>query len=133
VGKVGDELSRRGLTNDELIRLFLQAQDAIIRSIERANPTSPFRAYRVQQVRAIEQHLVTLRAKARKWTATEIPILYTAGAEETREEIRKLDEADFTIRFAGINQTAVRCWRKTRSWSSGTRWRPCNETPCGSS
>lgn len=105
MGDIGSELRRRGLTDDGLIRLYLQAQEQLIRIIERADPTSPFRRYRVQQERAIDRVLVRLRARTRSWTAREIEKLFRAGTEETAQEIRKLGEE---FHFAGVNEQAIR-------------------------
>lgn len=105
---VGDTLSEKGLTDDRLIRQYLAAQEQLIRIIERADPTSDFRRYRVEQARAIDAVLVRLGAKTRAWTDAEVRKLFTAGTTETRDQIRKLGEAQFAVRFAGVNEAAVK-------------------------
>lgn len=108
MGKIGDQLSKAGLADDGLIRLYLQAQEDLLRIIERADPDSAFRGYRVQQFRAIDNVLIRLRAKTRTWTAREIERLFRAGVKETEQAVRELGETRFSMRFAGVNEEAIK-------------------------
>lgn len=105
---VEEQLQRDGLLDDDLIRLFKQAQEELIRIVEKANPDSPFRSYRAQQLRAIDAVLVRLGQKARRWTEREIPRLVAAGAAEAEQIIRGFDEQEFQMDFAGVPESAVK-------------------------
>ena len=93
--------------NAELLRLFKNAQTSLIGVIERANPAGPFRAYRVEQVRAIDVVLKKLTIDVRDWTETEIPKVIQSGATDAQDRINSQAEEDFAFRFSGVPESAV--------------------------
>jgi hypothetical protein len=105
--KVGEILLRDGLTDASLLEYFKNAEKAIIEIIEKADPDSPYRSYRYQQRVAIERVIRRLEEKIGTWTGKHIPDLVKAGAKEMAEQIRSFDEKEFSLKFAGVNETAV--------------------------
>ncbi len=107
MGKIGDTLLENGLTDDELLVHFRNAQKEIIEVIERADPSSPYRTYRYQQRLAIEKIIKRLEKKIGRWTKKVIPNLVKAGAKEAAEAIREFDETGFALKFSGVDETTV--------------------------
>ena len=105
--KVATTLQRHGLTDDEILRLFKNAQAQLLEIIDRADPTQRFSMYRVQHLREIDLIIRQLERKLGRATAPHISKLYSAGANETADLIRKFDEKEFRFSFAGVNKQAV--------------------------
>jgi hypothetical protein len=104
---VGEQLSRDGMTNDDLIRVYLDAEESLLRVIERSGGSSAFLKYRVEQFRAIDAILVRLGAKTRAWTSREIAKLVKAGGKETADQMRGFGETQYSFQFSGVNEPAV--------------------------
>jgi hypothetical protein len=105
--KVSTKLQRHGLTDDEILRLFKNAQGQLIAIIERADPSRPFSEYRTQHLREIELVILKLERKLGGATSRQVKTLYTAGSTETADIIRGFDEKEFRFSFAGVNKEAV--------------------------
>lgn len=105
--KVGTRLQRHGLNDEEILRLFLNAQKQLVEIIERADPTRRFAAYRTQHLREINLVILQLERKLGTATARNIKTVYSAGARETAEKIRSFNEKDFGFSFSGVNRGAI--------------------------
>lgn len=108
MGKIGDRLSRKGMRSDEILKLFLEAQDDLLGVIERADATSAFGHYRVQQAKAINAIIVRLQAGTLAWAEMEIGGLFEAGANEIRADIDAFGEKEFDLEFAGVDKGAIK-------------------------
>lgn len=108
MANIGQQLQKRGLSDDEILRLFVEAQNDLISIIDRADAGSAFRGYRKQHVEAIDKVIARLERQLLKSVEREIPKLVKAGAQETEEIIRSFGETEFELKFAGVNEEAVR-------------------------
>ncbi|MDB5344250.1 MAG: putative prophage LambdaCh01, head morphosis protein family [Schlesneria sp.] len=104
---VGTRLQRHGLNDDEIIRLFKNAEKQVIDIIERADPNRPFAVYRTSHLREIELIILQLERKLGRETTRTIDTVYSAGATETADAIKAMDEKQFKFSFSGVNQEAV--------------------------
>lgn len=105
--KVAPKLQRRGLNDEEILRLFRDAQQSLIRIIERADPTRDFARYRAAHVREIDRVILELEARLALKTKRNIKTVYSAGARETADIIRGFGESQFAFSFSGVNRNAV--------------------------
>ncbi len=91
----------------ELLKLFRDAQKNLIAVIEKSGE-GPFSAFRREQLRAIETVIARLTRSVARWTEREIPRLVSKGAEDVLERLAKIDEKEFTFKFAGVSNKAVK-------------------------
>ena len=85
----------------------MEAQKQLIAVIERADPNRPFALYRSAHLREIELIILQLEGKLGRATQRVVKTVYSAGANETADAIRQLDEKQFKFTFAGVNREAV--------------------------
>lgn len=105
--KVGTNLQRHGLDDEEILRLFINAQKQLIDIIEKADPNRPFAQYRTAHMREIEFIILQLEKKLGRATQRSIKSVYVAGAKETADAIKTFDEKQFKFSFSGVNREAV--------------------------
>ncbi len=94
-------------SDQDLLRIFQQAQKDLIAAIQRSS-SGPFSAFRREQLRAIDTLIARLTRQVQRWTEKQIPTLMTQGSEDVLKQIAKLDEADFKFQFSGISQNAIK-------------------------
>lgn len=107
MGNVGDQLRRRGLSDDGLLKLFRDAEKRLIDIVARSS-SEPFRGFRARQLRAIDAAIFELQTGVYDWTQEEIPRLFSAGAEEAQAAINSFGEADFQMEFSGVSKNALK-------------------------
>lgn len=105
---IADELTRRGVSNDDILRLFKEAQRELIALIDGMEKGSRFSQFRRKQLREIERIIMRLEIDAREWVEETLPDLMKAGAEETYEKIKSFGEKDFAVELAGVPEEAVK-------------------------
>lgn len=104
---VGTRLQRHGLNDEEILRLFVNAQKQLIEIIDRADPTRKFSLYRSAHLREIELVILQLERKLGRAVEKEIKTVYSAGAMETKKAIESFKEPQFKFSFSGVNKEAV--------------------------
>lgn len=105
--KVGTRLQRRGLNDEEILRLFLNAQKQLVEIVQNADASRKFSVYRTAHLREIERVIVELERKLGRTVQREIKTVYSAGVKETAEMIEQFDEKEFAFSFSGVNRNAV--------------------------
>lgn len=105
--KTGTRIQKHGLSNNEILRLFKEAHVELVQIIEQSQSPS-FSKFRREQLRAIEKVIDRLEKNALNWAQKSLPPIMKAGARETYEKIKAFDEKAFPVKFAGVDEEAVR-------------------------
>lgn len=105
--KTGTRIQKHGLSNNEILRLFKEAHMELVQIIEQSQSAS-FTKFRRQQLYAIEKVIDRLEKNALNWAEKSLPPIMKAGARETYEKIKAFDEKTFPVKFAGVDEEAVR-------------------------
>lgn len=102
------KIQEKGASNDEILQIFRDAQRELI-DIVRNQQGGSFSRFQKQQIKAIGFVISKLEVKAFTWAERSLPPIMNAGARETFEQIKEFEEdEDFTVRFVGVPEEAVK-------------------------
>ena len=104
---VGTTIRRHGASNDDILRLFKEAQRELFEIVERMEP-GKFSRFRREQLKAIEIVTLKLEQRSRAWAERELPRVMKAGAKETYEQVKGFGEKGFKVKFSGVDEEAVK-------------------------
>jgi hypothetical protein len=105
---VGADLKDNGVSNDEILKMFRQAQKELVAIIEEMKRGSTFGQFRRKQLLAIDRIVARLEVQSKNWAQETLPDLADAGARETLHSIKKLKERQFAASFSGVPSEAVK-------------------------
>jgi len=102
------KLRRKGVSNDEILQIFRDAQKELIEIVESQKGGS-FSRFQKMQIRAIGIVIAKLEVKAFRWAEEALPPIMRAGSKETFESIKTFKEdKSFSVKFAGVPEEAVK-------------------------
>lgn len=105
---VWKQINERGMSNDEILQIFRDAQRELI-DIVASRQGGSFARFQREQIKAIGLVISKLEVKAFKWVEDELPPIMDAGARETFEHIQSFEEdKDYSVRFFGVPEEAVK-------------------------
>jgi hypothetical protein len=95
-------------SEEEIVSLFKNAAIDLENIVQRAKTGTTFYVYRLQQLHAIADVIASLDADSKVWVKENIPAAMEAASEDVKQEIKKQNELDFSFRFAGVPEEAVK-------------------------
>ncbi len=101
-------MSRAFAGEKQIIELFRQAGRKLYLIVQNADASQPFVRYRREQLGAIAQVLQRLDADSKRWAEEHIPGVMDEAAAETTDAIDAFDEQEFSFRFSGVPEEAVK-------------------------
>jgi len=105
--RLSRKIQKNGVSNDDILRLFKEAQKELVAIIATMEAGSRFTKFRRQQLIAIDRIVVKLDEKTKAWAEEELPKIMEGAAEETYEQIKAFDEKHFEVAFAGVPNEMV--------------------------
>jgi len=100
-------IRKDGVSNDDVLRLFREAQKELLVIIEKMERGSSFGKFRREQLRAIDRIIIQLDSDVKGWAEEELPKILNLGAKETHKQIKGFKEKDFAVSFAGVSEEMV--------------------------
>lgn len=101
-------LRRKGMSNDEILHIFREAQKELIEIVESQRGGS-FTRFQRLQIKAIGIVISKLEVKAFRWVEEVLPPIMRAGSKETFDSIKTFEEdKEFSVKFAGVPEEAVK-------------------------
>jgi len=104
---VEQQLKKDGVSNDDILRMFKEAQRELIAVIEKMGKGSSFATFRRKHLLVIDRIVAAMDREAKQWAKEALPPIMDAGAEETYEKMKKIKEKEFGVSFSGVSREMV--------------------------
>jgi len=102
-----DQLIKDGVVNDDILRLFKEAQQELVKQIESIEKGSTFGKFRRRHLLAIDRIIARLEKQSRRWAETTIVRIAEEAADEVYGKIKGFKETEFAVAFSGVPGEAV--------------------------